>query len=140
MPVTPAHVERAYQSLDMQAPPKKKRRRKRGTYHHRNHTRALAKIISELFVQLGVDVPGDLLHVYAGRPIHGIPGLTVVARHVVALHDTFDLTVPDELHALAGTSTQSSVPALLTVRSPVDEPTSFVHNDDNAARDPNLEQ
>jgi|TARA_R110000824_G_scaffold41446_5_gene123318 hypothetical protein len=139
MPVTPAHVERAYQSLDMQAPPKKKRRRKRGTYHHRNHTRALAKIISELFVSLGMEVPDDLLTVYAGKSTLGTPGLTVVARHVLAIYDTFDLLVPNELHALAGSSTQSPVPALLKERQPVDEPTIFVNNDDNAAVEPKVE-
>jgi len=136
MPFTPAHVERAYQSLDMQAPPKKKRRRKRGTYHH---TRALAKIISELFVSLGMEVPDDLLTVYAGKSTLGTPGLTVVARHVLAIYDTFDLLVPNELHALAGSSTQSPVPALLKERQPVDEPTIFVNNDDNAAVEPKVE-
>jgi len=128
--VTPLQVKRAYETAGLEPPVKKPKRKARARYSS-TATRALAKMVAELYQHLGLDTPELLSRVIGGRPVQG-KTQAVVAAHVKALYEMLDLAVPPELEKLAATGME----VLELVRDEievVDASDLFGKNDDNAA-------
>ena len=128
--VTPLQVKRAYETAGLTPPTRKPKRKARAKYSS-TATRALAKMVAELYQHLDLDTPDLLSRVIGGRPVRG-KAQAVVAAHVKALYELLDQDVPPELEKLAATGME----VLELVRDEievVDASDLFANNDDNAA-------